>query len=280
VAQSAFSPRSLYKPREALNNSASHGCAATAMSDSDSGYDDKRVDRMPSQLRIIGLIGGLSWESSAEYYRIINRTTRDRLGGLRSARCLMWSFDFAEIEALQHAGDWDGATAAMIDAARRLRAGGAELLVICSNTMHRMADAVEQAAGVTLLHIADPTGEAIRAAGLTRVALLGTAFTMEQDFYKGRLRQRFGLDVLIPEAEDRRTVHRIIYDELVRGVAAAASRDAYRGVIARLVARGAQAVILGCTEIMLLVGAEDSTVPLFDTTTLHAEAAVAWAIAG
>ncbi len=229
--------------------------------------------------RVIGLIGGLSWESSAEYYRIINQTTRARLGGGHSARCLMWSFDFGEIEAMQHAGRWDLAEAAMTDAARRLAAGGAECVLICSNTMHRMAGAVEQAAGVPLLHIADPTGAAIGAAGITRVALLGTAFTMEHDFYKGRLRDRFDLDVVIPQTEDRATVHRIIYEELVQGRVEAASRAAYRDVIARLIARGAQAVILGCTEIMLLVQPEDSAVPLFDTTTLHAEAAVQWALA-
>jgi aspartate racemase len=228
---------------------------------------------------VIGLLGGLSWESSAEYYRIINQRVRDRLGGVHSARCLLWSFDFGEIEALQHAGRWDDAAAAMIDAAQRLQRGGADFLLICSNTMHRMADAVEQAAGIPLLHIADPTAARVRAAGCSRVGLLGTGFTMEQEFYKGRLHRRFGLDVLTPGDEDRATVHRIIYDELVRGQVAAASRDAYRGVIARLVARGAQAVILGCTEIMLLVRPEDSFVPLFDTTTIHAEAAVERALA-
>lgn len=230
--------------------------------------------------KVIGLIGGMSWESSAEYYRIVNEQVRDRLGGLRSARCLMWSFDFAEIEALQHAGRWDDATALMIDAARRLERGGADFLLICTNTMHRMAAEVQGAVGIPLLHIADPTADRIRAAGLRRVGLLGTAFTMEQDFYKGRLADRHGLEVLIPEEADRATVHRIIYDELVQGRVEPASRQAYREVIARLVARGAEAVILGCTEIMLLVGAEDSAVPLFDTTAIHAEAAVELATAG
>ncbi|TDT96890.1 aspartate racemase [Azorhizobium sp. AG788] len=228
--------------------------------------------------KVIGLIGGLSWESSAEYYRLINEAVRARLGGVASARCLMWSFDFAEVEALQAAGDWDAATALMVDAAGRLERGGAEVLLICSNTMHRMADEVAGAVRVPLLHIADPTAARVKAAGLTRVGLLGTAFTMEQDFYKGRLATRHGLDVLVPEAEDRAVVHRIIYEELVQGRIEAASRDAYRAVIARLVARGAEAVILGCTEIMLLVKPEDSTVPLFDTTALHAEAAVAFAL--
>ncbi len=224
------------------------------------------------QQKVIGLIGGMSWESSAEYYRIVNETVRARLGSLRSARCLMWSFDFGEIEALQHAGRWDEATAALIDAARRLERGGADVVLICTNTMHRMADEVQAAIGLPLLHIADPTAERIRAAGLSRVGLLGTAFTMEQDFYKGRLATRHGLDVLVPEAEDRAQVHRVIYEELVQGRALPASRAAYRAVIARLVERGAQAIILGCTEIMLLVRPEDSPVPLFDTMALHAEA--------
>ncbi|NYD91064.1 aspartate racemase [Sphingomonas melonis] len=225
-------------------------------------------------MRMIGLIGGMSWESSAAYYRLLNEGARARLGPTASARCLLWSFDFAEIEALQHAGDWDGLTARMVDAARRLEAAGAELLLICTNTMHRMAPAVQGAVGVPLVHIADATAERIVAAGLRRVGLLGTAFTMEQDFYKGRLRDAFGLEVIVPEAADRATVHRIIYDELVAGRVEPASRDAYRAVIARLVASGAEAVILGCTEIMLLVGQEDSPVPVFDTTALHAAAAL------
>ncbi len=228
---------------------------------------------MPQQ-GVIGLIGGMSWESSAEYYRIINEAVRDRLGGLRSARCLMWSFDFGEIEALQHAGRWNEAAALLTDAAQRLERGGADFFLICTNTMHRMADPVQAAVSIPLLHIADPTAERIKARGFTRVGLLGTAFTMEQDFYKGRLQRRFGLDVLVPEAEDRAVVHRIIYDELVQGRAEPASRDAYRAVIARLAGRGAEAVILGCTEIMLLIGPGDSPVPIFDTTRIHAEAAV------
>ncbi len=228
---------------------------------------------MPQQ-GVIGLIGGMSWESSAEYYRIINEAVRDRLGGLRSARCLMWSFDFGEIEALQHAGRWNEAAALLTDAAQRLERGGADFFLICTNTMHRMADPVQAAVSIPLLHIADPTAERIKARGFTRVGLLGTAFTMEQDFYKGRLQRRFGLDVLVPEAEDRAVVHRIIYDELVQGRAEPAWRDAYRAVIARLAGRGAEAVILGCTEIMLLIGPGDSPVPIFDTTRIHAEAAV------
>lgn len=221
----------------------------------------------------IGLIGGMSWESSAEYYRIINRRVRERRGGVHSARCLMWSFDFADIEALQRAGDWAGATAAMVDAARRLEGAGAGLLVICTNTMHRMADAVQDAVAIPLLHIADPTGLRIRGAELSRVGLLGTAYTMEQAFYRERLERGHGLDVLVPEAGDRAEVHRVIYEELVQGRVDDASRQRYREIMQRLVDRGAEAIILGCTEIMLLVGERDASVPLFDTTTLHALAA-------
>ena len=233
---------------------------------------------MPQQL-VIGLMGGMSWESSAEYYRIINQAVRDRLGGLRSARCLLWSFDFGEIEALQHAGHWDEAASLLIDAARRLERGGADFFLICTNTMHRVADQVQAAVRIPLLHIADATAERVHAQGIRRIGLLGTAFTMEQDFYKGRL-QRGGLDVIVPEAEDRAAVHRVIYDELVQGRVEPASRDLYRAVIARLAGRGAEAVILGCTEIMLLIGPSDSAVPLFDTTRIHAEAAVERALSG
>jgi len=234
---------------------------------------------MPEQA-VIGLIGGMSWESSAEYYRIINREVRNRLGGVHSARSLMWSVDFGEIERLQHAGDWDELTNRMKDAAIRLQRGGADFVLLCTNTMHLMADAVAGAIDIPLLHIADPTAEKINAAGFHKVGLLGTAFTMEQDFYRGRLEKVFGLEVLVPEADDRRVVHEVIYRELVAGEVRAESRAAYREVIARLVARGAQAIILGCTEIMLLVSEDDSAVPLFDTTNLHAVAAVDRALAG
>lgn len=229
-------------------------------------------------MKMLGLIGGMSWESSAEYYRLLNQGVRDRLGPTASARCLLWSFDFAEIERLQHAGDWPALTGLMTDAARRLEGAGAELLLICTNTMHLMADAVQQAVSVPLLHIVDPAAEQVKQAGFRRIGLLGTAFTMEQDFYTGRLAERYGLDVLVPDTDDRAIVHRIIYDELIAGVVTPASRDAYRAVIARLVARGAEAIVLGCTEIMLLVRPEDSAVPLFDTTTLHARAAVVQAL--
>lgn len=229
-------------------------------------------------MKMIGLIGGMSWESSVEYYRILNRGVRDRLGPSVSARCLLWSFDFSEIEQLQHSNDWVGLGQCLADAARHLEAAGADALLICTNTMHRVADDVEQAVSVPLLHIADPTAARIRAEGYRRVGLLGTAFTMEQDFYTGRLRERHGLDVLVPDAPDREAVHRIIYDELVAGRLEPASRAVFREVIGRLIAAGAEAVILGCTEIMLLVRPEDSAVPLFDTTEIHAEAAIAVAL--
>ena len=229
-------------------------------------------------MKTIGLLGGMSWESSALYYRMVNEHVRARLGGTHSARCLLWSFDFAEIEELQHRGDWAGAAAALVDAAWRLHRGGADVLVLCTNTMHRLAPALE-AVPVPLLHIADPAGERVRRAGLRRVGLLGTAFTMEGAFLKERLHHRHGLDVLVPDTDDRATVHRIIYDELVQGRILPESRDAYRAVIAGLAARGAEGVILGCTEITLLVGPADSPVPVFDTTALHAEAAVDLALA-
>jgi aspartate racemase len=220
----------------------------------------------------------MSWKSSAEYYRLINEGVRDRLGGLHSARCLMWSFDFDDIAVLQRADRWIEAAQLMVEAAQRLERGGADFLVICTNTMHKAYPQIRAAVDLPLLHIADPTAERIKAASCTRVGLLGTAFTMEQDFYKGRLVDQHGLDVLVPDADDRATVHRIIYEELVQGRIEAASRAAYRDVIQRLVAAGAEAIILGCTEIMLLVGPEDSPVPLYDTTGLHAEAAVELAL--
>jgi aspartate racemase len=230
------------------------------------------------QHKTIGLIGGMSWESSAEYYRIVNQEMQKRLGGVHSARSLMWSVDFGEIEQLQHAGDWDRLAEEMKDAAIRLERGGADFVVLCTNTMHRLADAVISAVEIPLLHIADPTAQRIKAAGLNRVGLLGTAFTMEQDFYKGRLREHYGLDVMVPEPEDRRVVHEIIYRELVVGEIRPESRGVYRSIMARLIERGAQAIILGCTEIMLLVSDEDSAVPLYDTTTIHAVAAVDFAL--
>ncbi len=222
---------------------------------------------------MVGLIGGMSWESSAQYYRLINEQVREVRGGVHSARLLLWSFDFAQIEALQAAGDWDGAGMLLVDAAQRLECAGASAVVICTNTMHRLADTVQAAIGVPLLHIADPTATAVKAAGIQRIGLLGTAFTMEQAFYTGRLERQHGLQVVVPDAADRALVHRVIYEELVRGHVLPGSREAYRGVMQRLVQRGAQGIILGCTEIMLLVADEDASVPLFDTTALHAQAA-------
>jgi len=229
-------------------------------------------------MKTIGLLGGMSWESSIEYYRIINQTVKRQLGGLHSAQCLMYSVDFAEIEKLQHAGSWDALTQAMIDAVHRLEAGGAECLVICTNTMHRMAGEIEAAIQIPLLHIADTTATAIKSMALGTVGLLGTRFTMEGDFYRGRLEKDHGLNVLIPDKSEREIVHRIIYDELVQGKIMETSRQAYLKVIENLQAEGAQGVILGCTEIPLLVRQLDVSIPVFDTTTLHAEAAVAWAL--
>ncbi|WP_017672225.1 aspartate/glutamate racemase family protein [Blastomonas sp. AAP53] len=230
-------------------------------------------------MRTIGLLGGMSWESSAHYYRLINEQARRQLGGTHSAPSVMVSVDFAEIEALQHAGDWDALTGRMIAAARQAENGGAQLLVICTNTMHLMADAVQAAITIPLLHIADPVGHAITEQGFKRVGLLGTAFTMEQPFLRERLEHGFGLDVITPDTADRGNVHRIIYDELVRGIVTEPSRATYRAIMHRLADQGAQAIILGCTEIMLLVDQADSPVPLFDTTTLHALAAVDAALA-
>lgn len=201
-------------------------------------------------MKTIGLMGGLSWESSIEYYRLINQGVKAKLGGLHSAKCLLYSFDFAEIELLQHQGNWDGATDRMIVAAQSLQAGGADGLLICSNTMHKMADAIEQACPLPLLHIADATAVQIQASGLRSIGLLGTKFTMEQDFYKGRLREKFGLDVRIPSEAERAIVHRVIYDELCQGKVLAASKQQYQDVIRSLIEAGAEAIILGCTEIM------------------------------
>jgi len=229
-------------------------------------------------MKTIGMLGGMSWESSIEYYRIINETVKEKLGGLHSAVSLMYSVDFAEIEALQHAGRWEKATQAMIEAARHVEAGGADFLIICTNTMHKMADEVEREIGIPLLHIADATAGAIKTKGLSKIGLLGTRFTMEGDFYRGRLVDRYGLEVLIPEAQAREIVHRVIYDELVLGQVKSVSREAYKQIIEELVAAGAQGIILGCTEIGLLVKEEDSNVPLFDTTYIHAMSAVEYAL--
>ena len=226
----------------------------------------------------IGMLGGMSWESSAEYYRLVNEFVRDRLGGLHSARCVLVSVDFAEIERLQATGAWDTAAAVLARAARQVEAGGADLLVLCTNTMHKVAAQVQAAVTIPLLDLADVTAAAVLAAGLTTVGLLGTAFTMEQAFYRDRLAAH-GLTVLIPDGHDRAAVHAIIYDELCQGIVLNSSRDRYREVIARLTAAGAEGVILGCTEIELLVTQADSPVPVFPTTRLHAQAAVERALA-
>ncbi|ASY34122.1 MULTISPECIES: aspartate/glutamate racemase family protein [unclassified Streptomyces] len=229
-------------------------------------------------MKTIGLIGGMSWESTAEYYRLLNEGVRERLGGLHSAKCVLYSVDFAEIERLQVAGLWEEAGQVLAGAARSLRAAGADLLLICTNTMHKVAGQVEAAVDVPLLHLADATASAVRTAGLRRVGLLGTAFTMEQDFYRDRVAGH-GLEVLVPGADDRALVHRVIYEELCLGIIREESRAAYGEVIGRLVAAGAEGVILGCTEIELLVSAEHSPVPVFPTTRLHAAAAVTEAFA-
>ena len=230
-------------------------------------------------MRLIGLLGGMSWESSAEYYRLANELVRERVGGLASARLLLHSVDFAEVERLQAEDRWDEAGALLAAAAVGLEAGGAELLVLCTNTMHKVAPDIEAAVSIPLLHIGDVTAEAVRATGLARVGLLATSYTMEQGFLRERLAGH-GLTVLVPGADDRATVHRVIYDELCLGVVTEESRQAYRDVIARLVAAGAEGIILGCTEIELLVDQSDSPVPVFPTTRLHVEAAVAAALVG
>ncbi len=229
-------------------------------------------------MKTIGLIGGMSWESSIEYYRIINETVRDKLGGFHSARSIMYSVDFAEIETLQQQGRWEEATELMITAARRVEDGGADFVIICTNTMHKMADDVQRHINIPLLHIADATAERIKAQSLGRIGLLGTKFTMEEDFYRGRLVEKHGLEVIIPDEQGREIVHRVIYDELCLGETKPSSKAQYVSIMENLVGDGAEGIILGCTEISLLVGQEDSPVPLFDTTRIHAVAAVEFAL--
>jgi aspartate racemase len=229
-------------------------------------------------VKTIGLLGGMSWESSIEYERLINEGVRGRLGGTHSADLVIRSYDFARIEALQAAGDWDAAGDLLAADAAMLERAGAEIIVLCTNTMHLLADRIEAAIGVEFLHLGDATAHAVRAAGVRRVVLLGTRYTMEHDFYRGRLRSH-GLDVIVPDADGRAVVHDVIYDELVRGVVSPGSRRRYIDIIERLVADGAEGVIAGCTEIELLVGADDLTVPYFPTTALHAAAAVDAALA-
>ena len=230
-------------------------------------------------MKTIGLIGGMSWESSAEYYRLINEEVRNRLGSTHSAKSLMWSMDFAEIETLQHEGNWQALSEKMCQAAVSLERGGADFIVICTNTMHKLAEQVQACLNIPLLHIADATAKEITSKNIKKVGLLGTEFTMKQDFYKGRLADKFGLEVFIPNDEDCQIVHRIIYQELVAGIIRDESRQQYRQIIQKLVDAGAEAIILGCTEIMLLVSPADSAVPVFDTTEIHAQAAVNMALA-
>jgi aspartate racemase len=229
-------------------------------------------------LKIIGLIGGMSWESTVQYYVQINKTIKERLGGLHSAKIVLYSVDFDEVEGLMRAGDWEAAGFILADAARSLEAAGAAFLVMCTNTLHKVAPLIEAAVGIPLLHIADPTALEIKRAGHTTVGLLGTRFTMEESFYRDRLSKRHGLRVLVPDVRDQETIHRIIFDELCVGIINVESRNDYRAVMGRLASQGAQAIILGCTEISMLVNQQDSNVPLFDTTAMHARAAAAEAL--
>ena len=229
-------------------------------------------------MKTIGLLGGMSWESTVHYYRIINETVKEKLGGLHSAKLFLYSCDFDEIAQLQREGAWDEAADRLACAAKSLRAAGADFLVVCTNTMHIVADVIEAKAEIPLFHIVEPTGEEIRRSGLKKVGLIATRFTMEQDFYKQRLRERHGVEALVPDEADRDLVHKVIYEELCRGIVRDESREAYRKIIGRLVEQGAEGIILGCTEISMLISPEDSPVPVFDTTALHARKAVEYAL--
>jgi len=229
-------------------------------------------------MKTIGLIGGMSWESSIEYYRIINETAKEKLGGLHSAKSLMVTVDFAEIEKLQHEDRWDDAGQILVKCAQDLERGGADFIVLCTNTMHKLADQIIASVNIPFLHIADATAEKIATAGLKKIGLLGTRFTMEHDFYKGRLIQKFGLTVIVPNETDRGIVHRVIYDELVQGKIVESSREEYKRIMETLIVQGAEGIILGCTEIELLVKQSDSRVPLFATTSIHAISAVEYAL--
>lgn len=229
-------------------------------------------------MKTIGLLGGMSWESTRDYYTAINQGVKERLGGLHSAQLVLYSVDFDPIEKLQHQGDWAGTAAILCQAARNIEAAGADFLLICTNTMHKVAPEIEAAIQIPLVHLADATAESLLASGIKKVGLLGTAFTMEQDFYKGRLQQKFGLDVLVPDADDRALVHQVIYQELCLGQIHEASRKEYLRIISQLAQQGAEAVILGCTEIAMLVDQKDTDVPLFDTTAIHARKAIELAL--
>lgn len=229
-------------------------------------------------MKTIGLLGGMSWESTVTYYQLLNRLARKRLGGLHSAEILMWSFDFATIEALQAAGDWAGATSRMIEAAQRLERGGAKCLLICTNTMHKMADEVSASIDIPLLHIADVTASAIQSDGASKPLLLATRYTMEQEFYTGRLQSHHGIDVVVPNASDRSTVHDIIYEELCQGIIRKTSKQKYVDIVNQMTEAGTDSVIFGCTEVSLLISNSDFSIPCFDTTSLHAEAAINFAL--
>ena len=229
-------------------------------------------------MKTMGLIGGMSWESSLEYYRIVNETVKEKLGGLHSCKCLMYSVDFGVIEALQHQNKWDELTKLMIEAAQNLKHGGADFIVICTNTMHKMAPEIEHATGLNVLHIADVTGAAISKNQIQKVGLLGTRFTMEGDFYKKRLKDNYDIEVIIPEDADRQIIHDIIYNELCLGLIKDDSRQKYIDIINKLCANGAEGIILGCTEIPLLIKQSDVLIPVYDTTKIHAESAVDFAL--
>lgn len=229
-------------------------------------------------MKTIGLLGGMSWESSLEYYRLINTATKEQLGGLHSANCVLYSVDFAQIEQLQQAGQWAEAAAVLTAAAQKLEKAGADFWILCTNTMHKVADEIQSQMNIPFLHIAEATAAQIQAAGLKKIGLLGTRYTMEQNFYKGRLIEQFGLEVLVPEPGGREIVHHIIYEELCLGVIQESSRQQYQTIMQQLVAAGAQGIILGCTEIELLIQQVHSPVPLFPTTSIHAQAAVAYAL--
>jgi aspartate racemase len=229
-------------------------------------------------MKTIGLIGGMSWESSIEYYRIINQTVKGKLGGLHSAKSVMYSVDFAEVEILQHQNRWAEAAEMLVDAAKRLENSGAGLIVLCTNTMHKVAEDIQANVKIPFLHIADATAQRVLASGIGTIGLLGTRFTMEEEFYKGRLSQNYGLSVIVPDAQEREIVHRVIYDELVVGKIEPSSKAQYVRIIDQMISQGVEGIILGCTEIGLLLHQEDSRVPLFDTTRIHAEAAVEYAL--
>jgi aspartate racemase len=235
-------------------------------------------NRSGEEMKTIGLLGGMSWESTVSYYQTINRVVGERIGGFHSAKILLHSVDFHDVERLQRAGRWEEAGELLSNAARALESAGAEFLILCTNTMHRVAPQIEASISIPFLHIADATAESISSSGLTRVGLLGTRFTMEQDFYRGRLEERHGLEVVVPSERDRESVHRIIFEELCRGQVLESSRSEYRRIISDLVAAGCEGVVLGCTEIGLLLQPSDASVPLFDTAEIHAKKAAIYAL--